>query len=537
MIHHSVTGYLIAVSLTLSLFSPVGLAADRTVIGFVLDGPWERDLEVRRLLEDKIAKELGPARVEFPAAKRLSGNWTRASVANALDTLLDDADVDLIVTLGLLSSHEAVRHEALPKPVIAARVVGSRILDVPGRDSAAGRISGVANLSYITLGDLDLAGSIVRFQEFRRFRNVCFLTSEAFREVSPDFEPLLRQELSRAGIKRSQILFVKNSITNTIASLDRSSEAVIVTLLPQLDPDDYTTLLGALGRMRLPVFSIGGRTLVQLGALAGWGPADEADKIAARVASNIRRIVQGEQAAELPVELNVEPQLAINLETAGAFGISPRDSWQDAMLVMQTIGVENSAPSMTALTPPTDRSVDQYVRQQLSQAEVRREPARILADIRTRIFQLKEFSAFDAINPQVIGNGRVVLRGFAFQAALKEEAEGIVKTIEGVTGVENQIELLPSSRKDDEIRVNVFKAIYGHGALQSYLPPGGRGAETVGVESSSLPSGPHPILILVKNGNVALIGEVSSPSHRTAAEVQARSVTGVLSLENYLKVG
>ncbi|MGW8179553.1 MAG: ABC transporter substrate binding protein, partial [bacterium] len=324
MRRHSVISYLLGISLMLGISTILVRGDDKTIVGFVLDGTWERNAEVRQLLERKIASRLGQSKVGFPSSKRLSGNWTRKAASDALDQLLNDPEVDLVVTLGLLSSHEAVGRESPAKPVIASRVVSSQLLELPARDSASGRISGVRNLTYITLGDLDLNRSIKQFQSLKPFRKMTFLTSQAFRDLSPDLEQLIQKELARAGVQQTQVIFVRSSIATAIASLSRESEAVVVTFLPQLDPEDYSTLLGALGTMRLPVFSVGGRTLVQLGALAGWGPVDATDRIAERVAWNVQRIVNGEKAENLPVELNIEPQLAINMETAGRFGISPQ---------------------------------------------------------------------------------------------------------------------------------------------------------------------------------------------------------------------
>jgi hyperosmotically inducible protein len=519
----------IAITLVLGSMLLTGQAGDRLVVGFVLDGPWERNQEFRSVFETNIARELGNSRVHFPSEKRRAGRWTRPSVANALNLLLDDPEVDLVITLGVLSSHEALERRTLPKPVIAARVVGSRVLDLPSQDSPRGRVSGVSNLSYITIGDLDLFRSIAKFQEIRRFRKVSLLLSDAFRDLAPNLEQLIQQELARAGIRDSQILFVRTSIASAVASLSRQSEAVIITLLPQLDTADHATLLGAFQQMNLPVFSAGGRTLVQLGALAGWGPADAVDQVAGRVASNLKRIVEGEKAESLPVRLNVQPQLAINLETAATFGISPQPGWQDAMLVMETIGAGATAPSMAAMTPVQQASANRL----RPPSEITRSQVDILEDIRRRIFGLRDFSAFDAINPKVVGNGRVVLLGYVFRPTLRTEAERVVSTIKGVRQVDNQLEVLPASDRDNKIRVRVFGAVYGHPALKSYNP----GSGEAGVDSKSLPRGPHPILILVKNGNVALIGQVSSSDHRKTAEVQARSISGVYSVENYLKVG
>ena len=508
-------------------------AQDAKTIGFLLDGPWERNQEARNLVETRIERAVGPERVQFPSSKRLSGNWTRASVAAALDQLLADPEVDLVITLGMLSSHEAVARSSLPKPVIAARVVGSRVLDIPGETSERGRVSGVSNLSYITLGDLDLNRSMREFQKIRRSRRVTILVSKAFEDLAPNLESLIQQELARGGIQEAQVLFVGSSIASAVANLSKQSDAVLMTLLPQLDTDDYSSLLSAFGRMNLPVFSVGGRLLVQLGALAGWGPADAADEIASRIASNAAQILGGSEAGSLPVELKVNPQLAINIETANAFGIPARDSWQNAMLVMETLGSGAPAPSMAGMTTRTAPTVTRP----RTSSEIRRDQARISSEIRRRIFGLRDFSAFDAINPRIAADGRVVLLGYTIKPSVRSDAEQTIRAIDGVTGVDNQIEVLPASRRDNDLRVGVFTAIYGHQTLKKYLPGRTASAGTVGVDSRSLPRGPHPILILVRNGNVALIGQVSSGSHRQIAEKEARKVAGVTSIENYLKVG
>ena len=58
---------------------------------------------------------------------------------------------------------------------------------------------------------------------------------------------------------------------------------------------------------------------------------------------------------------------------------------------------------------------------------------------------------------------------------LKSEAENVVKKIEGVERVDNQIEVLPPSPMDDRIRLAEYRAIYGSNGFMKYaiqsLPP------------------------------------------------------------------
>jgi len=102
---------------------------------------------------------------------------------------------------------------------------------------------------------------------------------------------------------------------------------------------------------------------------------------------------------------------------------------------------------------------------------------------------------------------------------LKSDAENVVKRIEGVERVDNQIEVLPLSPNDDNIRLAVYRAIYSHASLNRY----------------ALRAVP-PIHIIVKNGNVTLEGAVSSEGDKNIANIQANGVPGVFSVKNNLRV-
>ena len=102
---------------------------------------------------------------------------------------------------------------------------------------------------------------------------------------------------------------------------------------------------------------------------------------------------------------------------------------------------------------------------------------------------------------------------------LKAEAERVVKRIEDVESVDNQIEVLPVSPNDDRIRLAVYRAIYYHPYFTRYA-------------IRAVP----PIHILVKNGDVRLVGIVDSKTDRDVAGVQAHGVAGVFSITNDLTV-
>jgi hyperosmotically inducible periplasmic protein len=95
---------------------------------------------------------------------------------------------------------------------------------------------------------------------------------------------------------------------------------------------------------------------------------------------------------------------------------------------------------------------------------------RIQKEVRHEILMLPYFDVFDNIIFKVEGYN-VILSGQVIRPTLKTDAERVVKRIEGVEKVDNQIEVLPVSPNDDRLRIRSFRAIYGYSALQRYALP------------------------------------------------------------------
>jgi hyperosmotically inducible periplasmic protein len=143
---------------------------------------------------------------------------------------------------------------------------------------------------------------------------------------------------------------------------------------------------------------------------------------------------------------------------------------------------------------------------------------RITKEVRHELVMLPYFSIFDNLAYKVDGYN-VTLVGQVTRPTLKSDAENVVKRIEGVEHVDNQIEVLPPSPMDDGLRRQLCRAIYDFPSLQKYA---------LGVQ--------QPIRIIVKNGKVTLEGVVDNESDKNVANIQASSVPGVFSVTNNLQV-
>jgi hyperosmotically inducible protein len=109
--------------------------------------------------------------------------------------------------------------------------------------------------------------------------------------------------------------------------------------------------------------------------------------------------------------------------------------------------------------------------------------------------------------------------GQVTRPTLKSDAEAAVKSVEGVREVVNNIEVLPTSPMDDQLRRALYHAIYSDPSLSKYA-------------WSAQPS----IHFIVKNGNVTLEGVVDNESDKNIAGIRANSVPNVFSVKNNLVV-
>jgi hyperosmotically inducible periplasmic protein len=165
--------------------------------------------------------------------------------------------------------------------------------------------------------------------------------------------------------------------------------------------------------------------------------------------------------------------------------------------------------------------------------------ATIVKQIRDKVTGLTEYGVFDSIRFGIKGK-TIVLMGYASRPVLKSEAEKVVKGIEGVESVDNQIQVLPPSPNDDQIRIGVYRRIYTQAALRKYTgSPVGFGefpsvARAAGGITQDPPLGYHAIHIIVNNGHVILTGVVDSEQDADIAAIQANSTPGVFSVENDL---
>jgi len=131
------------------------------------------------------------------------------------------------------------------------------------------------------------------------------------------------------------------------------------------------------------------------------------------------------------------------------------------------------------------------------------------------------YGVFDHLEYQVNGT-EVTLSGqvISEHAVTRDDAGKFVRSIPGVSNVVNNIEVLPPSVFDNQIRRAEFRTVFSQADLGRY---------TMG----AIPQ----VHIIVKNGHVTLEGVVMNEMDKNMAGLFANSVPGVFTVENNLRIG
>ncbi|MFP5378891.1 MAG: BON domain-containing protein [Vicinamibacteria bacterium] len=127
-----------------------------------------------------------------------------------------------------------------------------------------------------------------------------------------------------------------------------------------------------------------------------------------------------------------------------------------------------------------------------------------------------QFTIFDSVSAEV-HDGEVRLTGWVTMPYKREDIERRVARVDGARSVRNDIEVLPVSIFDNELRFRIARAIYGHSAFWNYAAMAN-----------------PPIHIVVSGGRVTLAGVVRSEVDRMLARSLAAGF-GAFEIRNELK--
>lgn len=310
-------------------------------IGVVTDGEAvETDLLLGQIRQEVQVLFEG----EFePVFHLRQGSWTLGSVRAQIAALEEDPRVDVIVAAGVLASHLFCCQEVLPKPVLATLVFDAEQQGLPRvqSDPKVGVTSGRHNLNYLAIPE-SARRDLERLHEIVPFETAVFVSNQWLHEAIPDL--FARFEDEDFDLDVLPVGGTVESVDEALLALEGAEAAYVAPLL-HLPLAERQRLIDGLIALEIPSFSAIGAGAVERGILAAQRSDDFIDRLARRVALNLQRIVLGEDAGTLPVDILDHPRLRINMKTARAIGVDP--SWQTRTEAELLYAVDADAPVAT----------------------------------------------------------------------------------------------------------------------------------------------------------------------------------------------
>jgi len=353
-------------SLTLfTLILPYPAYAEKLItIGIVTDGQTEQAGWTTEQFKNELkALAKGEFKLSFPVAKQLDGKWSAKHIEAAFKQLQDDPEVNMVVTLGYVSSAVAILNKPLHKPTFAPFVWDANLLGI----KIKGNTSGVRNLNYLG-GEANFERDLKTFRNVVEFKKLAVLIDASVYDALPGLIQRARDVGASGGVELHFILQTTQD-EDLASKLPDDIDAVVVTSLPRQSPAAMNRLIKALIKKRLPSYSLIGSHLVEQGVLMSEAPASDWQRLARRNALNMYAVLKGETTENQPVTFKGKRRLTLNMATARAIGLSPRyDIIRQAILL-------NEEPT------PTGRS--------LSLSSVAHEAVRTNLDLRASALGLE----------------------------------------------------------------------------------------------------------------------------------------------------
>jgi outer membrane protein len=249
--------------------------------------------------------------------KEMNAVWQPEKVDENLRELLNNPEIDIVVTLGFLSSAAAAQLSAYPKPVIAATLLDPGLQELSLQPDSS---TGIPNFSYIS-SMIRLRNDMRAFYDMFGFNHLAVLVPEP---LYVNFQPLhafLNQEGQTFDLS---FVPVVPGMDNVLSEMSSTVDAAYVFPMVQSTPGETKALYDALNNRRIPSLAVGGPGDLELGASVTFTPQFTLLQMAREVALRVLKVSEGINLSEIPVTRSENKRTPmINLESLRQTGKFP----------------------------------------------------------------------------------------------------------------------------------------------------------------------------------------------------------------------
>lgn len=291
---------------------------DTYSVGILIDTSTSETDTLLVQLKNEIRSVVGEdATILFSDSHILANNFDLAKARENYNSLISNNEVDLILAFGVINNVVVSRQAQHAKPTILFGAVNSDLVDLD-RDREN---SGIDNFTFL-ISTQSFKRDLVTFQQLYDFEQVGIVV-EDYAAENLDLEPSFRPILDSLGTSFTLIPY--NSLADITSNLN-GIDAVYLAGVFFLTDEEITELAGELITRGLPSFTASNTHDVELGILGTNQPDENIGQLFRRIALSVEAIVNGQNASELPLYIDVENRLTLNFNTAERVGVPLRYS-------------------------------------------------------------------------------------------------------------------------------------------------------------------------------------------------------------------
>ena len=262
--------------------------------------------------------------------KELNSQWQPQKASENIQNFTNDPEVDIIVTLGFLSSEAAVQLPNYPKPMIVGTILDRTIQNLSLQSDNS---TGISNFSYIESW-VRIKDDMLSFAQMFEFSHLAIVVPQPLLDEFKDIRQFLTMDT-----KNFDVSFVSaEANSNPLLQLPEDADAVVVFPLVQHSSSEIEMFLTGLNQRGIPSLSISGPHYLELGATFTLTPQFTFQQLARQVALQVLKVTEGVNLKDISVIPDVkERTLVINMESLREMNQFPEwDTMANAILINVT---------------------------------------------------------------------------------------------------------------------------------------------------------------------------------------------------------
>lgn len=323
------------------------LLAKEYTAGIIVDSSTANSVRLIANLDSEL-RTLAGFSVNIKDSNIKSGDNNPDKINQLIKEHYQNADIDLVIAIGPLTSQILATQDHYAKPSFAANIINSSIQNIP-RDE---NFSSVSNFNYIDF-EIDFNEHFESFRDIVPFQQAVLLLNKCLTDSIDGIKEKV-QNLAKQIDLRLEVVGVDDSSIHDAAAKISSSQAVFTGPMLDLSQKSWSVIIDATSKNKIPSKSILNKMPADNGLFAASMIEELDKKLARRLALSIQRLSIGHNLANFRVDFVHPYRMVINMDTARTIGVFP--TWEQ-MIDAKLLNEEPSTERLLSITEVIEKSV------------------------------------------------------------------------------------------------------------------------------------------------------------------------------------